>query len=59
MVIGGNTGNKMLDTVYRFEPDDEKWTLVEGSKLSSARCDIAAFPVKRDVMSKLCDRNFD
>ncbi len=53
VVVGGHNGKAALDTLYRYNPDDDAWTLLP-SRLTVPRWDNSAFPVNMNAFKK-CD----
>ena len=53
IIVGGSNTKADVDTLYRYNPDDDSWTLLP-SKLDIPRHDVAAFPVSKKAFRK-CD----
>ncbi len=51
VVIGGQNGKEVLDTVYVYNHESDAWLLM-ASKLSKPRSDVAAFSVPQNVLPK-------
>ncbi len=44
IVVGGRNGSVPLDTLYKYNPDEDSWSLLP-SRLAVPRFELSAFPV--------------
>ena len=53
LIVGGESGDARLDTIYKYEPSTDSWTLLQAtwpnpsSNLRATSVDISIFPTSK------------